>query len=141
MQKLRLVWGKPWSWFPKDAAKPGATCVFLWQVTLTTHLDGSQGYIVYIDGNLAAELPSQSATAVNASLAANPNLQLDGGRPIDLQVIPDSGSSLSGAILAREAEEKVHGRCMTFLRITIAREINLGTHLHALACWALGVSG
>ncbi len=59
-------------------------CV-LGQVTLTTHQDGSQGYLVYIDGNLAAQLPSTAGSGLNASLA-NPNLQLDGGRPIELQV-------------------------------------------------------
>lgn len=73
------------------------------QVTLTTHWDGSQGYLVYIDGNLAAQLPSTAGAALNASLAANPNLQLDGGRPIELQVTCPLWWRLARAALAGRA--------------------------------------
>lgn len=55
------------------------------QVTLTTHADGSAGFVVYVDGNLAASLPSTDPAALNATLD-NVNLLLDGGRPIFLQV-------------------------------------------------------
>ncbi len=55
------------------------------QITLTTHPDGSAGFLVYVDGTLAASLPGTGPNAVNATLA-NPNLLLDGGRPIFMEV-------------------------------------------------------
>ena len=55
------------------------------QITLTTHADGSTGYLIYLDGNLAASLPSTDPKALNATLD-NVNLLLDGGRPIFLEV-------------------------------------------------------
>lgn len=57
------------------------------QVTVTTHQDGTAGFQVYIDGNLAASLPSTDPKALNATMD-NVNLLLDGGRPIFLQVPP-----------------------------------------------------
>ncbi|KAK9917704.1 hypothetical protein WJX75_007350 [Coccomyxa subellipsoidea] len=53
-------------------------------VTVTTHQDGTAGFQVYIDGNLAASLPSTDPKALNATMD-NVNLLLDGGRPIFLQ--------------------------------------------------------
>ena len=55
------------------------------QVTVTTQQDSGAGYLVYIDGNEAASLPSTDPKALNATLD-NVNLLLDGGRPIFLQV-------------------------------------------------------
>ena len=55
------------------------------QITLTTHTDGSAGYQVYVDGMLSAALPGSGSGALNATLA-NPQLLLDGGHPIFLQV-------------------------------------------------------
>lgn len=67
-----------------DAEKRDSSWLEL-QVTLTTHADGGTGYLVYLDGNLAASLPSTDPKALNATLD-NVNLLLDGGRPIFLQV-------------------------------------------------------
>ncbi|BDA48704.1 hypothetical protein COCOBI_12-3860 [Coccomyxa sp. Obi] len=53
-------------------------------MTVTTHPDGSRGFLVYVDGNLAASLPSTDPNALNATLD-NVNLLLDGGRPIFFQ--------------------------------------------------------
>ena len=61
------------------------------QITLTTHTDGSAGYEVYVDGMLAAALPGSGSNAVNATLA-NPQLLLDGGHPIFLQVPAPAGA-------------------------------------------------
>ncbi len=63
------------------------------QVTVSTHPDGSRGFLVYLDGNLAASLPSTDPKALNATLD-NVNLLLDGGRPIFLEVPPTPSVSL-----------------------------------------------
>lgn len=72
------------------------------QVTVLTHLDGSRGFLVYVDGNLAASLPSTDPKALNATLD-NVNLLLDGGRPIFLQVPSTLAASLQhlSTILSR----------------------------------------
>ena len=64
------------------------------QITLTMHADGSAGYLVFVDGLLAASLPGTGPNAMNAT-TANPELLLDGGRPIFLEV--HAGCSLCAA--------------------------------------------
>ena len=70
------------------------TCLCGLQITVTTHTDGSAGYEVYVDGMLAAALPGSGSNAVNATLA-NPQLLLDGGHPIFLQVPAQAGTYVS----------------------------------------------
>ena len=67
------------------------SCLLGLQITVTTHTDGSAGYEVYVDGMLAAALPGSGSNAVNATLA-NPQLLLDGGHPIFLQVPAQAGA-------------------------------------------------
>ena len=69
------------------------------QITLTTHGDGSAGYLVFVDGLLAASLPGTGTDALNAT-TANPELLLDGGRPIFLEVHAGCSLCVAASLLS-----------------------------------------
>ena len=90
LQAKIIVGRPPTSWTQHERMSR----LFGLQITVTTHTDGSAGYQVYVDGMLAAALPGSGSNALNATLA-NPQLLLDGGHPIFLQVPAQAAAYVS----------------------------------------------